>query len=58
MRDEFIRLGLTDSVLLELGRSGATLLTVDLDLYLAALDAGLNVINYNHLKENRPDFRL
>src|SRR5580693_521311 len=36
-RPEYIRLGLTDAVLLELARCcGATLLTIDLNLYLAA----------------------
>jgi hypothetical protein len=57
MRSEYVRLGLTDAVLLELACFGATLLTIDLDLYLAALAAGLNAINYNHIKELRPDFQ-
>jgi hypothetical protein len=56
-RPEYIRLGLTDAVLLELIRGGATLLTIDLDLYLAALRANLLVLNYNHLKDRRQDFR-
>ena len=56
-REEYLRLGLTDSVLLELARSGATLLTVDLDLYLAASRSGLAAINYNHIKGQRRDFQ-
>ena len=57
-RREYVRLGLTDAVLLELlARCGATLLTIDLDLYLAASNAGLNTVNYNHIKEQRPDFQ-
>ena len=47
-RDEFRRLGLTDSVLLHLAEEPSTLLTADLDLYLAAAKRGLKVINFNH----------
>ena len=47
----FVRLGLTDAVLLTLAEQDAALLTVDLDLYLAALDGGLEAMNYNHLRE-------
>jgi hypothetical protein len=56
-RKEFIRLGLTDAVLLELAHTGATLLIVDLALYLAAWAFGLNAINYNHVREQRVDFQ-
>jgi len=56
-RKEFIRLGLTDAVLLELAHKGATLSTVDLALYLAARASGLNAINYNHVREQRVDFQ-
>ncbi len=56
-RRECKRLGLTDAVLLEVADTGAVLLTVDVDLYLAALHAKLEAINYNHLRELRPDFR-
>lgn len=55
-RSESTRLGLTDAVLLKLGETGATLLTVD--LYLAAQTAGFQVENYNHIRDNRPDFNL
>ena len=50
-RQEYLRLGLTDSVLLELTVSSAFLLTTDLGLYLAAANAKLPVENYNHIKE-------
>lgn len=57
-RPEYLRLGLTDAVLLALTQSlKGTLLTVDLGLYLAALDAGLEAINYNHIKAQRPDYQ-
>jgi hypothetical protein len=54
---DYIRLGITDAVLLTLSKSGGVLLTVDLDLYLAAQYAGLNSVNYNHLREQREDYR-
>jgi hypothetical protein len=48
---------LTDAVLLELlAVSGATLLTADFDLYLAAARANLKVVNYNHYRDLRSDF--
>ena len=50
MRIEYMRLGLTDAVLLEIAESGATLLTSDNDLYLAAERAKLKVIHYGHYK--------
>lgn len=50
-RAEHSRLGLTDAVLLELAADGATILTVDLDLYLAASSAGYDPVNFNHLRE-------
>ncbi|HXW70360.1 MAG TPA: PIN domain-containing protein [Methylocella sp.] len=49
---EFARLGLTDSVLLMLSQdSSLILLTVDLDLYLAAVKRGLRAENFNHHRE-------
>ena len=46
---EFPRLGLTDAALLEVVSADAPLLTVDLDLYLAALASGDEAaINFNH----------
>lgn len=50
------RLGLTDAVLLCLLHNEATLVTADLELYLAALTAGLNAINFAHLQAQRGDF--
>ena len=45
----FPRLGLTDAALLEVVSADAPLLTVDLDLYVAALAGGEEVaINFNH----------
>lgn len=51
------RLGLTDAVLLEVAREGAVLLTADLPLYLAAVQARLDAINFSRLRDRRPDFR-
>jgi len=47
----YLRLGLTDSVLLRLAETGATLLTDDLDLHLATLSAGHASINFNELRD-------
>ena len=45
------RLGLTDAVLLEVATKETPLVTVDLDLYLAALDNGEGtVVNFTHLR--------
>jgi hypothetical protein len=57
-RQEFVRLGLTDAVLLRLGETGASLLTADLDLFLAAQAAGFEAVNYNHVRQLRPDFNI
>ena len=45
----FTRLGLADAALLELATQETTLITVDLDLYLAALENGANAVNFTHL---------
>ena len=50
-RPEFLRLGLTDATLLEPQFQDATLLTTDLHLYLAALQAGRSAFNFNHLRD-------
>jgi hypothetical protein len=47
-RTEFVRLGLTDSALLQLATESHILLTVDLDLYLAALKQGLKAENFTY----------
>jgi hypothetical protein len=50
-RVEFGALGLTDCVLLQLADKESTLLTADLDLYLAAHRAGhTSAMNFNHLR--------
>ncbi len=47
----FEQLGLTDAVLLELAGTNAPLLTVDLDLYLAAIEAGEErAVNFTHFR--------
>ena len=50
-REEFIRLGLTDAGLLELAAQKAMILTTDLGLYLAALNAGYQATNFNYLRD-------
>jgi hypothetical protein len=47
-RQELPRLGFTDCTLLEVCKSGASLLTVDLGLYLAAMEQGSQAHNFNH----------
>ena len=48
----FGRLGLTDTVLLEVITAETPLVTVDLDLYLAALEKGeVAVVNFTHLRD-------
>lgn len=49
-RPEFVVLGLADAALLALDDSDATLLTADLDLYLAARRAGRPAVNFTHHK--------
>ena len=48
---EFIRLGLADAVQLDLAGASHTLLTVDLDLYRAAVGRGFKAENFNHYRE-------
>lgn len=54
----YATLGLTDSILLLLARSGATLLTADLDLHLAALSDGLRSVNFAEIRDTRSDFAV
>lgn len=49
---EFVRLGLTDVVLLEAISEHAVLLTTDLNLYLVAINRGLNAFNFNHIRDS------
>lgn len=48
---DYLRLGLTDAVLLTIAQTGGTLFTTDLDLYLAASATGHEVLNYNHIRD-------
>lgn len=50
-RDEFSRLGLTDAALLELCGDDVILLTCDTDLWLAALNKGLQALNFTHMRD-------
>jgi hypothetical protein len=45
----FRRLGLADAALIVAAREGATLLSADIHLYLAASQEGIEAINFNHL---------
>lgn len=54
-RDEYPRLGLADGALLEAMDKDDQLLTDDFDLYYAAAQLGLDVVNFNHLRESRLD---
>jgi hypothetical protein len=49
-RAEFLRLGLADAVQLDIVSESHTLLTVDLDLYLAASARGVDAVNFNYLR--------
>lgn len=49
----YLGLGATDAVLLSLARAGPVLLTDDLDLYLAAVRDGLDVVNFTHERAAR-----
>ena len=49
--DAFLKLGLTDAALLERVSADTPVLTVDVDLYLAALAKGEEAaVNFNHLR--------
>jgi hypothetical protein len=51
-QNEFVRLGLTDSVLLQLSNNPSlVLVTKEFGLYLAAMNRGLKVENFNHHRE-------
>jgi hypothetical protein len=51
----FTRLGLTDSVLVDLCQEGLLLLTVDLDLFLEAGRVGGYAVNFNHIRTSAWD---
>jgi hypothetical protein len=48
---DFIRVGLTDSTLMEVISKDGELLTTDLNLYLLAISKGRKAINFNHLRD-------
>lgn len=50
-RPEFVRLGLTDASLIEISSDETTVLTADLDLYLAVVSKGSPAINFNHVRD-------
>ena len=50
-RREFLRIGLSDSALLEVNKNDIVVLSVDLSRCLAAQAAGYTVVNFNHLRE-------
>ena len=52
-QDVFVRLGLADAAMLTANKSGLSLLTADLDLYMAAAESGQEAINFNHVREAR-----
>jgi predicted nucleic acid-binding protein len=56
---DYLRLGLTDAALLSIleKHPNLLLLTVDLDLYLAAASRGHHVRNFSHIRAQRPDFQ-
>ena len=49
--DLFARLGLTDAGLTSLVQADTLLLTDDLDLYVSAVSAGGDAINFTHMRE-------
>jgi hypothetical protein len=49
---EFLRLGLTDAAILTGAGKDTTLLTRDLDLYIAAQKRGILATNFEHLRDD------
>lgn len=47
----FLSLGLADAAMTEIDDRNSILLTADLDLYLAQLEAGREALNFNHLRD-------
>lgn len=52
-RPEFSRLGVTDAGILAAQRDDISLVTDDLDLYLASVATGLDAINFTHERARR-----
>lgn len=57
LREEYPRLGFTDAALLALNKGSIALLTADTALFHAALNAKLEAVNFNYVRDRRPDFR-
>jgi hypothetical protein len=54
-REEFLRIGLADSALLEMGKEDVVILSADLDLCVAAEMAGYTAVNFNHERDQLLD---
>ena len=52
LKEQFPKLGLTDTGIIEQARNGNLVLTVDLPLYNRLCDLGFDVINFNHVRES------
>jgi hypothetical protein len=50
-REQFLSLGLADCALLEIAKNDVAILSVDLDLCIAAEIAGYSVVNFNHVRD-------
>ncbi|MCJ2060953.1 hypothetical protein MKL09_31090 [Methylobacterium sp. J-048] len=50
-RDEYHRLGITDSAILQCGSPDREILTADAGLYVAAMQLGMHATNFNHKRE-------
>lgn len=50
-KDLFVKLGLTDAVVVSAASKRRLLLTDDLDLHLAAEASGVDTINFTHMRE-------
>ena len=57
-RNEFLWLGLTDAAILATELEDVTILTADAGLHISAEKAGRKSLNYNHIRDQRPDFRI
>lgn len=49
--DLFVKLGLTDAVVVSVTANRRLLLTDDLDLHVAAISSGVDSINFTHMRE-------
>jgi hypothetical protein len=51
-RAEFLDLGLSDSALMEVAKEDVVIVSVDLDLCIAAEIAGYSALNFNHVRDD------